>query len=855
MLSRMMPAKQWLAAGLLLLVAVPTVQATKTESFSDPVLSAALDTMNEATKITEEGQAWDDEAAAALAAPAETVPEAASSATSTGFSVQGEKAKVITSAEVPEASVKAEVPAQAPKAVEQASTFLSAQPKATTGFVQALAAQPQVLPDVMNSADMESAVENLVLGKAGAGMKGTPMADSVAGIKKLVEELMMPKLIESYNIDQGEITHFHESVLKCGHDKKVGLSAAVRKKEMYQVLGPQHKICRGLEAVFSTEVASCWQTLDDKKAIKKLKCEEFAIVAKRVSDENANINVMKKSGGENADTYIHRITATVCGTGVFKDWHPKGEGYHAGKKVEPESLAMFQDYHNAKEKCAAATQLVHDMTAQCKEKDKKYFDKRRECDNVQDQMDASACERAVLVKDSCEAYSECYNSKVEAYDTGKERVLKEEGDRKVEWGAVKRMQCLLDAFMDGEVTDTEVADCKEKEHDTDHLIIDYPAYPDRDTCMIPDLYPSTPQYKQKEFAPLPALAKGHVAAECIGVMEINTKPAEGSPEDCKCERLTLNGPYSAGPMVRCSKCLDVRRSQEKNSCPDGTKIFSPRSMSDWKTLLNSAPALRDPNWIIDITRPDNGCGDGCTAFPMNSQQKEQRSWKTSDGSPWWLRKDRYDQPSGDYHSNCYLNLWHDLRTKSADDVTFDDDSCEYHSKSYYCQPVILSTTPAKGSPTSCKCEKVELAGHYSPGPLIRCTECLDVSKTLDKNSCPKGAKIFSPATREDFQTFIDSAKPLREPHFIIDITRPAAGCGGCDRHAMNSEVRNQATWRTFDASAWWLRSTKFSSPTKDYPANCYMDIFNTENSDNVQFKNDECFHSSSYYCQPIHRRR
>merc|ERR1719247_1719851 len=113
--------------------------------------------------------------------------------------------------------------------------------------------------------------------------------------------------------------------------------------------------------------------------------------------------------------------------------------------------------------------------------------------------------------------------------------------------------------------------------------------------------------------------------------------------------------FKAGPLLACTKCLDVRKSEDRNSCPKGTKIFAPSSKTDWTTLLGSAKALKDPHWIVDITRPQNGCG-GCTSNPMNSHNLNQKSWKTSDGAPWWLRSDKYKEPSGDYSANCFMNL-------------------------------------------------------------------------------------------------------------------------------------------------------------------------------------------------------
>merc|ERR1719271_2262050 len=77
---------------------------------------------------------------------------------------------------------------------------------------------------------------------------------------------------------------------------------------------------------------------------------------------------------------------------------------------------------------------------------------------------------------------------------------------------------------------------------------------------------------------------------------------------------------------------------------------------------------------------------------MNSKVPQQATWKTADGSPWWLRSTTYSEPNGDYTANCYLDLW---RTPtSPDTVQWNDGSCSYHSRSYYCQPKVGSANYA-----------------------------------------------------------------------------------------------------------------------------------------------------------------
>merc|ERR1719321_2408772 len=96
------------------------------------------------------------------------------------------------------------------------------------------------------------------------------------------------------------------------------------------------------------------------------------------------------------------------------------------------------------------------------------------------------------------------------------------------------------------------------------------------------------------------------------------------------------------------------------------------------------------------------------------------------------------------------------------------------SASYYCQKnKVISTKPKDGSPKSCACTLLELTGKYSAGSLLKCENCLEVSKATQKNSCPAGTKLWAPRNRDDWKTFLDSGlSSLRAPNWIVDVTRP-----------------------------------------------------------------------------------
>jgi hypothetical protein len=699
----------------------------------------------------------------------------------------------------------------------------------------------------LGASGMEKAITDLVLGKASFG--ATPFGKSVATIVELIEKDMMPKVLAAHTANQRELDNLNTQLLECQTTKDIGVAKADLKKVIYLKFSPLHKTCRAGEAGKHTERVECLNELKDKRGLMKLKCKEYAFVRKKYGDTNANRQIVKKGGLEETETYLKRITSTVCG-----EYDPHKHGMKTGRGGAGHD-GFLDSYLFAKEACVEATKRHVAQEKKCARIIKEHVARRKTCDNLQDQMDGASCKRAIGMKDACETYAECYYDKKKVYDGTEKMVKIEEQDRQAEWRGLKRMQCLMKSFGDGKVTASEVKTCKSRVYDVGHLVIKYPPIPKLQTCTVPDAYPTTAAYKLAEFEPLPMMAKGRAGAnECTGVVEISIKPAKKSPATCKCERMTLNGPYSPGPLVRCSNCLEIRRSQDQSSCPWGTKLFSPRSGSDWKTIFSSVGPLKDPYWIVDVTRPQNGCG-GCTRKAMNSAPGDQgQHWHTSDGSPWWLRSTTFKEPNGNYHANCYLAMF---KPYKADNLHFDDDGCKFSAKSYYCQLKHVSTIPKKGSPTACKCEKLALTGVYSAGALIKCEGCWRVSKSTQKNSCPRGTKLFSPAGSKDWKTVLASAGPLRSPHWIIDVTRPQNGCGGCTKNAMNSKQPAQGTWRTADGSPWWLRSSRYTEPNGDYYANCYMDLWKTPaNENSIMFNDHKCKYSSNaYYCQPVRRKK
>ena len=125
--------------------------------------------------------------------------------------------------------------------------------------------------------------------------------------------------------------------------------------------------------------------------------------------------------------------------------------------------------------------------------------------------------------------------------------------------------------------------------------------------------------------------------------------------------LAVSGYSVPGGLLQITNGLKVSQSNHKDSCPAGWKIWSPRNKQDWTAVYNAMGNNiknypRAPNLIVDVTSGASGCG-GCKYYAMRSNVSEQGSWwKTSDGSPWWLRDTPFGEPNGDYWANRYLGI-------------------------------------------------------------------------------------------------------------------------------------------------------------------------------------------------------
>merc|ERR1719401_3299917 len=238
------------------------------------------------------------------------------------------------------------------------------------------------------------------------------MGGSVKKIKELITKTMMPKVITAHKEDQRELNKLAEEIKKCGKTKDNALKTAAPFLAKYKAASKSHKSCRSDEAIKLTSYRTCESQEKALLQIKNLKCNAFAAISKKWGTQKNNAVVIRKGGGESVLSYITRLSITFCGSHVHgtKGTKSRPGGWGGGL-----ANGMLDKYLRANHACEVATKNYNDKVKECNRKERAYKTKKAKCDQYQALMDANSCKSAVIIKDACESYSECYFSKVKIY--------------------------------------------------------------------------------------------------------------------------------------------------------------------------------------------------------------------------------------------------------------------------------------------------------------------------------------------------------------------------------------------------------------------------------------------------------
>jgi len=300
--------------------------------------------------------------------------------------------------------------------------------------------------------------------------------DAIKLIKDLVENQLLPALMESHKIASDDIKARLDAIKKCEiqsreQDKGVQNHTATVVNNARVI----HRDCRDKELRMTKDANAKCQFLD------------FLTVPAALPSESAD-----------------RKARLAYGSTMMGYWCNKDDQMKA---------------------CAAATDALAPVV--------------KECNKKQTQFESEFCAMAIVYHAQCQDLNDvCYTATRAAYDTSVASTTKLVAKWKVEYSALKKINCFLDVWLsDGDantVSSEKLAACKATDADASVMNIDFGTPVKEFVCAdagfgtLPD-YPGTPDFVTKEYGAWPDLVQDVIHCHIEDPVAVSTTAGANTP--------------------------------------------------------------------------------------------------------------------------------------------------------------------------------------------------------------------------------------------------------------------------------------------------------------------------------------
>ncbi|CAE7565862.1 unnamed protein product [Symbiodinium sp. CCMP2456] len=265
-----------------------------------------------------------------------------------------------------------------------------------------------------------------------------PMIDS---IRTMLEKELMPDISRQYSLAQKMLDDAAKGFAACKEPWNATQVGEVRE---------QHQNCRKEE---SSLVVDANDTCDDAQVL-------------------AEVKVQKCEKMKGVDAYPPEAPA-VCD----KDSSDVSYEVHA-RRVRNFYMQKVHEWVMAEEECTNATQKATARSKTCKVRNDGWKDKRQSCNAIQRMLDMEACD-AWTEYYHCSQNNSCLLEATNAFVDANGTATAMQRSIVLQWRAMKRIECLLDALENNRQADdlsNAITECRNKVHSTTSWALTYPYY-------------------------------------------------------------------------------------------------------------------------------------------------------------------------------------------------------------------------------------------------------------------------------------------------------------------------------------------------------------------------------------------
>ncbi|CAE7028525.1 Adamts20 [Symbiodinium natans] len=354
----------------------------------------------------------------------------------------------------------------------------------------------------------------------------------------MLEKELLPDIGRQYSLAQKMLDDAAKGFGSCKEPWNATQVSQVRDK---------HQSCRSDESNIFAQVKN---TCDEAQALTEVKVKKCA----------------KLKG---VDTYPQEAPA-VCD----KDSSDVSYELHA-RRIRNFYMQKVHEWVVTEEACTNATQRATEKVNACQSGNETWRDKRSSCNAVQRTLDMSTCD-AWTEYYHCSQNNSCLVEATTTYLDANTTATSMHRSMLLQWRAMKRIGCLLDALEHNKNADDlsdAITECRNKVHSVTSWALSYPYYKDwkpqlpsvGKVCEEPNFErPGKQSYKQAEYETLPTTAPADTCtADCCTrcwyftcnsttVPKPNQQQLTGfSQEECCAEPTNPAWKYDAWPQASC----------------------------------------------------------------------------------------------------------------------------------------------------------------------------------------------------------------------------------------------------------------------------------------------------------------
>jgi len=330
-----------------------------------------------------------------------------------------------------------------------------------------------------NATVLDTDVDKLAQGLAKLKLdkKATPeMAGFVKTVNGMINDDMMPKIIAGHKKDINAIKIIDTAFSLCTGKRRTSDTKIKNLITKSGKTSTAHKGCRRVQQQMWGVKTSCTAIVKAKYRLMKSECQKERLMRRSPATEANYCHTTKKS-----EPYGNWLARNYR-------WFAKKEKGYGAQKLKCDRAAA--DYKKEKPICDRRV--------------KAWKSKASSCNVKQDSLEGDTCSAGKQSVASCKDFRKCYRAALKAKYREQPIIQKDEKDRKLEWRALKRIECLLGVFAgDEEVNEKVIGECKKKVHSTTNLNIKYTRAPARKRCAATPNVPCSTKYHRQYYWRLP----------------------------------------------------------------------------------------------------------------------------------------------------------------------------------------------------------------------------------------------------------------------------------------------------------------------------------------------------------------